>query len=51
MSVFPDEPFDDDEPGGAAPGTPPGVPDADEQDEHGVAEGEPAPLDPDDTEH
>lgn len=50
MSVFPDEPTND-EHGAELPGTPPGAPDADDLGEQGVAEGEPAPLDPDDTEH
>lgn len=50
MSVFPDEPSDV-EPGADAPRTPPGVPETEDVAEQGVAEGEPAPLDPDDTEH
>lgn len=52
MSAFPTEPKPDDDPG-ADPEPPLGAPDADAlpDGERGVAQGEPAPLDPDDTEH
>lgn len=50
MSTFPQSPADP-EPGAGAPEAPVGVPDTDDGAEQGVAAGEPAPLDPDDTEH